>query len=91
MNKSGTSDMGNMGNKVDEKIDSLSNTVKGIVDQGAQKVDELKTKAVEVKDQAITRGNDLIERASEMVRAHPLRSVGIAFGAGYVLMRLFRR
>jgi len=88
MNKSGTSDMGN---KVDEKIDSLSNTVKGIVDQGAQKVDELKTKAVEVKDQAITRGNDLIERASEMVRAHPLRSVGIAFGAGYVLMRLFRR
>ena len=88
MNKSGTSDMGN---KVDEKIDSLSNTVKGIVDQGAQKVDELKTKAVEVKDQATTRGNDLIERASEMVRAHPLRSVGIAFGAGYVLMRLFRR
>lgn len=88
MNKTGTTDVSA---KVDEKIDSLSNTVKGLVDQGAQKVDELKTKVAEAKDQAITRGNNLIERAAEMVKAHPLRSVGIAFGAGYILMRLFRR
>jgi ElaB/YqjD/DUF883 family membrane-anchored ribosome-binding protein len=88
MNKTGTTDATT---RVDEKIDSLSNTVKDIVDQGAQKVEELRTRAGEVKDQAISRGNNLMERASEMVKAHPLRSVGIAFGAGYVLMRLFRR
>jgi ElaB/YqjD/DUF883 family membrane-anchored ribosome-binding protein len=88
MNKTGATDVGT---KIDEKIDSLKDTVKGYVDQGAQKVDELKTKIVEAKDEAITRGNNLLDRAAEMVRAHPLRSVGIAFGAGYLLMRLFRR
>jgi ElaB/YqjD/DUF883 family membrane-anchored ribosome-binding protein len=88
MNKTGTTDVSA---KVDEKIDSLSEAVKGIVDQGAQKVDEIKTKVVEAKDQAITRGNDLMQRAAEVVKAHPLRSVAIAFGAGYLLMRLFRR
>jgi ElaB/YqjD/DUF883 family membrane-anchored ribosome-binding protein len=88
MIKTGTTDVGA---KVDEKIDSLKDTVKGYVEQGAQKAEEIKTKVIEAKDQAITRGSDLLDRAAEMVRAHPLRSVGIAFGAGYILMRLFRR
>ena len=88
MNKN---DAGSSTREVDEKLDAIKGAVKGLVDQGAQKVDEIKTKVVEVKDQAITRGSDMLERATQMIKAHPLKSVAIAFGAGYFGMRLFRR
>jgi ElaB/YqjD/DUF883 family membrane-anchored ribosome-binding protein len=90
MNKNGMTDVGTA-NRLDEKADAIKDTVKGIVDQGAQRVDALKTKVVEVKDQAFSRGSDLIEQATTMIKAHPLKSVGIAFAAGYLGMRLFRR
>jgi len=63
----------------------------GLLDQGAQKVDALKSKVVEAKDQAIDRGSDLLDRMSTLIKAHPIKSVAIAFGAGYIGMRLFRR
>jgi len=91
MNKNGMTDVGSMNRMVDEKMDSLKDTMRGLADQGAQKVDALKTKVIEAKDQAIGRGSALLDRATEMIRANPLKSVGIAFVAGYVGMRLFRR
>jgi ElaB/YqjD/DUF883 family membrane-anchored ribosome-binding protein len=91
MNKNGMTDVGSMNRMVDEKMDSLKDTMRGLADQGAQKVDALKTKVIEAKDQAIGHGSALLDRATEMIRANPLKSVGIAFVAGYVGMRLFRR
>ncbi len=94
MNKNGMTDVGATTHgaaALDDKIDSIKDAVKGFVDQGTQRVDALKTKVVEAKDQAFTRGNDVLERITDMVKAHPLKSVGIAFGAGYLGMRLFRR
>jgi len=91
MNKNGMTDVGSAAQGVDDKIDSLKETVKGIVDQGAQKVDAIKTKVVEAKDQAFHRGSDVIERMTDLIKAHPIKAVGIAFGAGYLGMRLFRR
>lgn len=92
MNKNGmTTDSGTATHGVEDRIDAIKDTVKGIVDTGAQKVDAIKSKVGDVKEQAFTRGNDLVERVSEMVKSHPLKAVGIAFGAGYLGMRLFRR
>jgi ElaB/YqjD/DUF883 family membrane-anchored ribosome-binding protein len=95
MSKQGTSGAGTTGERaaerIEERIDSLKDTVKGIVDQGAQKVDAIRSKVVEAKDQAIDRGSDAIDRVTEMIKAHPIKSVAIAFAAGYVGMRLFRR
>lgn len=91
MNKNGMTDVGSTTHGVDEKLDNLKDSVKGIVDQGAQRVDALKTKVVEVKDQAVSRGSDVLERMAGMIKAHPLKSVGIAFLAGYLGMRLLRR
>lgn len=88
MNKN---DVGSSTRSADEKLDTFKDAVKGLVDQGAQKVDEIKTKVVEVKDQAITRGSDLLDGATQMIKAHPLKAVAIAFGAGYFGMRLLRR
>lgn len=75
---------------VDEKVESIKEAVKGLVDQGAQRVDAIKHRVVEVKDQALHRGGDVLDRATEMIKAHPIKAVAIAFGAGYIGMRLFR-
>jgi ElaB/YqjD/DUF883 family membrane-anchored ribosome-binding protein len=91
MNKNGMADQGSATHGVDDKIDSLKETVKGLVDQGAQKVDAIKSRVVEAKDQAYTRGTDVLDRTTAMIKAHPIKAIAIAFGAGYIGMRLFRR
>lgn len=88
MNKNGMTDVGRT---VDEKLDSLRSTVKDAVDQGAQRADALKHRVIEAKDAAIRRGGDVVDRMSELIKAHPLKAVGIAFATGYIGMRLFRR
>jgi ElaB/YqjD/DUF883 family membrane-anchored ribosome-binding protein len=89
MNKNGLT--GTDDNSVEEKLDSIRDSVKGYVDRGAQKADAIKNKVVEAKDQAIDRGSEVLDRVAAFVRANPLKSVGIAFGVGYLGMRLFRR
>jgi ElaB/YqjD/DUF883 family membrane-anchored ribosome-binding protein len=88
MNKN---DVGSTAQSTDEKIDALKGAVKGLVDQGVQKVDAIKAKVVDAKDQAITRGGDVVERMTDMIKAHPIKAIAIAFGAGYLGTRLFRR
>lgn len=88
MNKNGMTDVGAT---IDEKLDSLKHTVKDVVDQGAQRAGEIKSKVVEVKDAAIRRGGDVVDRVSELIQAHPLKAIAIAFATGYIGMRLFRR
>lgn len=92
MNKNGmTTDVGSGTRTVDDKLDQLKGTMKDIVDQGAQRADQIKTKVIEVKDEALRRGGDVLDRTCDLIKAHPLKSVGIAFAAGYLGMRLFRR
>lgn len=91
MNKNGMPDVGSATRTVDERLDSLKHTMKGVIDQGAQKADALKSRVIEAKDHALRRGNDLLDRVVELIKAHPLKAVGIAFAAGYLGMRLFRR
>jgi len=82
---------GSVSQGVDDRIDSIKDTVKGFVDHSAQTVDAIKSRVVDVKDQAMHRGGDAVARVTALIKAHPLKAVGIAFGAGYLGMRLFRR
>lgn len=93
MIKNDTTTMGSSPNGLDKhgKIDAIKDRVSGLVDQGHEKVDHLKAKAIDVKEQAVTRGNALVDQAASFIRANPLKAVGIAFGVGYIGMRLFRR
>ncbi|HEY0189564.1 MAG TPA: hypothetical protein VGC42_00485 [Kofleriaceae bacterium] len=78
----------------DDKIDSLRDGMKGVVDQGATKVDAIKSKVVEFKDEAVSRGGDLVTQATSLIQENPLKAVGIAFGLGYLGMlgiRMLRR
>jgi ElaB/YqjD/DUF883 family membrane-anchored ribosome-binding protein len=88
MNKNGITDTAN---RADDKVDSIKEAVKGLVDQGAQRVDAIKNKAFEAKDQVIDRGGDMLDSLTGMIKANPIKAVAIAFGAGYLGMRLFRR
>ena len=91
MNKNGTTHVGSASHKVDEKIEELSDRVKDFFDHGAQKVDAIKSKVVEVKHRTILRSSDVLDQATDLIKAHPIKAVVIAFGAGYLGMRLFRR
>lgn len=89
MNKNGTTGPRTQGSN--QRLDSLKESVKGLVDRGERKVDEIRHRVVGARDQAMHRGGDLLERATELIRNNPLVAVGIAFGVGYIGMRLFRR
>lgn len=91
MNKDGITGVSSAAKALDEKLDALNDLLKGLVDQGAQTVDAITTKIVEVKERALTRGGDVLDRMTAMIKAHPIRAVAIALGAGYLTMRLLRR
>ena len=80
-----------LGANIDQKIGTLKEKARGIVEQGSERVGHLKSRVVEVKDQAMAKGNVYLDRTSELIRANPLKSVAIAFGIGFIGMRLFRR
>jgi len=91
MNKNGMTDGGAGTHSLDDKLDSLKETMKEFVDQGTQRADALKSRVVEAKDHAVRRGGDLLDRTTSLIKAHPLKAIGIAFATGYIGMRLFRR
>jgi ElaB/YqjD/DUF883 family membrane-anchored ribosome-binding protein len=68
-----------IGSSVDERIDSLKESATAIKDR-----------VIDVKEQAMDRGNALLDKSTDYIKENPLKSIAIAFGVGYVAMRLFR-
>ena len=91
MNKNGTITTPETTGRFEERIEGIKESVKGFVDKGEKRVDEIRTRVVEVKDQAMTKGNAFLGQAETFIKANPMKAVGIAFGVGYIGMRLFRR
>jgi ElaB/YqjD/DUF883 family membrane-anchored ribosome-binding protein len=76
---------------LDSLKDNVKDNVKNLVDQGQEKVNAIKDRVIDVKDQAVDRGGMILDRTTDFIKANPLKAVGIAFGIGYIGMRLFRR
>lgn len=74
-----------------DKAESIKDQVKHLVDQGQDKVNEVKDKIVDAKDKVVDKADNLMTALESKIKARPLAAVGIAFGIGYVAMRLFRR
>ncbi len=91
MNKNGTITTEQGASAIEGRIEGIKESVKGFVDKGEKRVDEIRTRVVEVKDEAVTRGNKILDQAVTFIKANPMKSVGLAFGFGYFAMRLFRR
>ena len=92
-NGTGTMDQSQekIGEKLDERIDSIKEQVKGLVDKGEQRAAAIKNRAIEVKDEAFTKGNELLDQVTGYIKSNPLKAVGIAFGAGQHAERILGR
>ena len=92
MNIRNGTDMGESSSRnLDERIGTIKESVKGFVDRGEERVGAIKERVLGVKDQAMTRGSAVLEQVTSFIKANPLKAVGIAFGLGFVTMRLLRR
>ena len=75
----------------EDRIDHLKDSVRGLADIGSERAGDLKHKVVYAKDTAVSTVESYLGQAKKLIIANPLASVGIAFGIGYVAMRIVRR
>lgn len=74
-----------------EQAQHLKEQVRELVGAGQGKVTEVKERLIEAKSRAVTRAGAMRDDLTERIKANPLAAVGIAFGIGYLAMRIFRR
>jgi ElaB/YqjD/DUF883 family membrane-anchored ribosome-binding protein len=65
--------------RIDEEIDSLRASVKQLIDRMMSKPAEP------------TRFGRFVARTEELIKAHPIATLGIAIGIGYAIVRIARR
>ncbi len=58
------------------------NKVKEALDQGAETIDAVKAKVLEMKDEAVARGTDFLDGLTGVIQANPLPAIAIAAGLG---------
>jgi len=85
MQKNGTA------SNAENRLDSLKSSVKNLVDAGGERASAIKSKAIDVKDQAVEKGGLALERAGALIKEHPIAAIGIAFGVGYIVVRMLKR
>jgi ElaB/YqjD/DUF883 family membrane-anchored ribosome-binding protein len=85
MQKNGTA------SAVDNRIDQLKDQARRLVDAGSERAGELKNRAIDVKDTVFAQGSEALNRVSALVKANPFVALGIAFGVGYVAIRMLRK
>ncbi|CAN5503307.1 hypothetical protein BH11MYX1_BH11MYX1_37810 [soil metagenome] len=72
--------------KVDVMND-LEDRFDGLKDGAKHLIDEAPGAATKIKDRAM----NSIEYVGDQIKKHPIAALGIAFGAGFLAMRLIRR
>jgi ElaB/YqjD/DUF883 family membrane-anchored ribosome-binding protein len=68
----------------DHAIGSLKSAAQELVDVGSGRIGA-------AKSQVVSTAQGLVMRARAAIVANPFAAVGIAFGIGYIAMRLMRR
>lgn len=76
---------------MNELIESIASELKIVADRLAAATAQLRDRASDVTSQARSGAGSLASRAGKAIQDHPIAAIGLAFGTGYVLMRLFRR
>jgi len=83
MQKNGTASLEN-------RLDSLKDSVRNLVDAGGERAGQLKSKAIDAKDAVFENGEVALRKAGSFIKEHPIVAIGIAFGIGYVAMRMLK-
>jgi ElaB/YqjD/DUF883 family membrane-anchored ribosome-binding protein len=66
------------------RLDALKESV-------AERAGAIKTRAISAKDAAVRGGGRALTQTGSLIKQHPIAAIGIAFGIGYLAMRLIRR
>lgn len=74
-----------------DRIDALKAEVESVVETVKTRAASLGDKASEMKTSAVESTTAFISKATTLIKEHPIAATGIAFGAGYLVMRLLRR
>ena len=73
------------------RFDSLKESVRNLVDASGERAGKLKNRAIDVKDKVVDNSEVYLNKVGSLIKAHPIAAIGIAFGIGYIAVRLFRR
>lgn len=73
------------------RIGSLKDSVRDLADLGTTRAGELKDRVVVAKQHALSSADKFLSTTKSWISENPLTSVGIAFGIGYIAMRIVRR
>lgn len=84
MHKNGTG-------SIETKLDSLKESVRNLVDAGGERAGQLKTKAIDVKDSVVENGGAALRKTGSLIKDHPIAAIAIAFGVGYIAIRLLKK
>lgn len=75
----------------ENRLDSLKESVRNLVDVGSERAEAIKSRMADVKDTVVSSSKSGINRMGSLIKEHPIVAIGIAFGIGYVAMRVLRR
>ena len=87
----GASSVGSSTTAANTTLDNIKDRAKHIVDAGQEKAGEIKDALVDAKDKVMSSGASFLNSSRNLITDHPFAAVGVAFGVGYVAMRIFRR
>jgi ElaB/YqjD/DUF883 family membrane-anchored ribosome-binding protein len=76
---------------LNDRIDSLASNLKSVVDHLSTRATSFKDKASEAKSYATASATSFADKTGKAIKDHPIAALGIAFGIGYLVMRLIRR
>lgn len=67
---------------------TVGESVRTLVDTSSETIDAIKTRLGDVTDNVKQGGSAAVDRTQSYIQANPYKSLLIAFGAGYVAMRI---
>ena len=81
---------GNGTGALENRLDQIKDTARKLVDDGRERADQLKHRAIDVKDEVVREGSAALDKARALIKEHPFVALGIAFGVGYIAIRMIR-
>jgi ElaB/YqjD/DUF883 family membrane-anchored ribosome-binding protein len=75
----------------DTKLDSLKSSVRHFVDAGGERAEQIKDKAIDVKDAFVKNGGKALKASSSWIKDNPFIAIGIGIGVGYLVVRMLRK
>lgn len=79
------------GSSYESRLDSIREGVRNLVDAGGERASHFKDRAVDAKDTLLGNSEAALSRVAALIKEYPFAALGIAFGAGYIAMRVLRR